>query len=256
MKRIEISQNVYQYSFDSADRSFSDNIFVVHKNNKALIIDTAFEENARKVKDDLKNLNISPEIVVISHFHDDHIKGNSIFKECHFYVHPVYSQQVQYRDLIKKNFEECNKISFVQNGMTIPDFDVDIKLYFAPGHHISGLTILIEDKIVFANDLIIYSHDGKMVIPYIDSGSTIEEHISSLLFIKELQAEILISGHGPIIGESEISVNVDKRIHYLQKLSEIGSEAKIEQCLEDSLSNYSHLGFHFSNLQKVYKQVL
>lgn len=256
MKRIEISQNVYQYSFDCEERSFSDNIYVVHKNKKAMIIDTAFEENAAKVRADLEELGISPETVVISHFHDDHILGNRIFKDCHFYVHPVYAQQVEYRDIVKRTFSECKKISFVQNGMNLKVDELDIEIFFAPGHHISGLTIFIDKKIVFVNDLIIYSNDGKMVIPYIDSGSTIEEHISSLQFVNDLEPEILISGHGPIINKSQIKDNIDQRVYYLEKLNKIGSEADIKDCLPQELSKYSHVGFHFSNLQKVYKRVL
>ena len=196
------------------------------------------------------------EKVITSHLHDDHIMGNHIFKDCEFYVHPAYSQQVEYRDLVKKTFSECKKINFVKNGMTIYLDELPVDLYFAPGHHISGLTIFIDKKIVFANDLIIYSNDGKMVIPYIDSGSTIDEHITSLNFIEELNPEILISGHGPIINKHEIINTINKRVFYLNKLKEIGSEAKIEDCLDQKISSYSHVGFHFSNLQKVYKRVL
>ena len=256
MKRTEISRNVYQYSFASSDRSFSDNIFVIHSNGKALLIDTAFEENAALVREDLKKLKLTPEKVIISHFHDDHILGNSVFSDCEFFVHPVYSQQVEYRDIVKRTFKDCKKITKVCDGKKLKFENIELELYFAPGHHISGLSIVIDKKIVFANDLIIYSNEGKMVIPYLDSGSTIEEHIASLRFIKKLKPEILISGHGPVIGQNEINETVDKRIYYLDNLVKYGSDAKIEDCLTDKVSNYSHVGFHFSNLQKIYKKIL
>lgn len=256
MKKIEISQNVYQYSFISADRSFSDNIFVLQQNGKALIIDTAFEETAVQVREDLDKQGIIPEFVIISHLHDDHIMGSNIFKDCKFYVHPIYNAQLEYRDLVKKAFSECKDISFVQNGMILNFGEIELKMFYAPGHHISGLTIRINKDIVFANDLIIHSNDDKMVVPYIDSGSTIEEHIASLSFLKELDPEILISGHGQAISKNDILQSIDRRIFYLRKLNENGQDAKVEDCLQDSLDNYSHVGFHFSNLQKVFKRSL
>lgn len=256
MNRIEISRNVFQYKFVSKDRSFSDNIYVIHSGKKAILIDTAFEENAKMVKEDLKNQGIIADRVIISHFHDDHIMGNKVFAECEFFIHPVYSQQVQYRDIVRKTFKDCSKLTFVENGMNIKLEEIDIDIYFAPGHHISGLTIVIDKKIVFANDLIIYSNDGKMVIPYIDSGSTIDEHIGSLEFIKTLNPEILISGHGTVIDKEKINNNIDQRVYYLSQLNKIGSDADIKDCLLDEIINYSHVGFHFSNLQKVFKRVL
>ncbi|MFA8342003.1 MAG: MBL fold metallo-hydrolase [Rhodothermaceae bacterium] len=256
MKKIEISRNIYQYSFVSPDRSFSDNIFVILQNKKALIIDTAFEETALQVREDLEKQGISAETVIISHLHDDHIMGNCVFKDCKFYVHPIYNAQIEYRELIKKAFAECSDISFVENGMEIKYGDVSLKLFYAPGHHISGLTIVLNGTIVFANDLVIHSNDGKAALPYIDSGSTIDEHIASLAFLKELDPEILISGHGNMMVKNEIAEAIDERLFYLRKLNEFGGEAKIEDCLQNALTEYSHIGFHFSNLQKVFKRTL
>jgi len=256
MKKIEISHNIYQYTFVSPDRSFSDNIFVIQQNKQALIIDTAFEKTALQVRKDLDRQGISVKTVIISHLHDDHIMGNNVFKNCKFYVHPVYKEQIEYRELVKKAFSDCKDISYVNNGMELQIGDISVKLFYSPGHHISGLTILINQNIVFANDLVIHSNDEKAALPYLDSGSTIDQHIASLIFLKELNPEIIVSGHGYPVEKDKINEAVDERIFYLRKLQEFGRDSKIEECLSNPLTEYSHIGFHFSNLEKVFKRIL
>jgi len=86
MKKTSIKENILFYQFDnnSEKTNFNINITAVVDGNKALLIDTGYEEQAKLVKEDLMKDNISVEIVVLSHYHPDHVNGCKVFKGCSF----------------------------------------------------------------------------------------------------------------------------------------------------------------------------
>jgi glyoxylase-like metal-dependent hydrolase (beta-lactamase superfamily II) len=82
MNKVPVTNDVSLYTFTNHDAKHSDTITVIVHDNQALLIDTAYPEYAQRVKEEMQQQGIKPEIVVLSHYHPDHVSGCSAFPEC------------------------------------------------------------------------------------------------------------------------------------------------------------------------------
>ena len=78
MRKIELASGLIQYQFphhEGKHYGFGLHVLLDEETKSALLIDTGYEEHAAAVLADLMATGYELKVVVISHFHPDHILG-------------------------------------------------------------------------------------------------------------------------------------------------------------------------------------
>ena len=258
MIKKEISTNLYQYSF-SKNGGFEYNIIACIHNQKALLIDTGYTEHAEAVKKDLQSMSVDVDVIIWSHCHEDHIVGTALFPEAKIYAGKFYEQNYKMNLTEHPQLEQCvpqhifDHIDHVNESFSFGPFD--IRSHHTPGHSVCSNTTVIttsdNKKIMHVADLIIFSEDKRAAIPYVLTAS---EHIDSLNRLLEIDADIMVMGHGdPIKGKTDIQNAVDNRLYYLQKLLDSKGTLPLAECLKGDIDSYSYHNFHDSNVATLKK---
>lgn len=251
MKIVIIDKNIYQFTFTKKKSEFAYNITAIIDGKTAIIIDLAYEIYSEKVKKYLIRKGISTFTIFISHHHEDHFDGCKSFEESTIYASVLFKDDYQQHlqtDSFLKSFEPS---MYLLDGDSYKTENFVVKYIYTPGHNKCGFSFLVNNRYLYVGDLIFYNKNGLPSIPYIDDNSTISEHISSLIKIKNLNPKFLLLGHGKYLyNKIEINKQIDDRLFYLKKIQESNGEIEINECLIENPTKYSGLNFHKSNLDR------
>lgn len=166
-------------------------------------------------------------IVVLSHWHEDHVSGNSIFQNLNFLCHekdmipiedieqmlPYYKVEgtkagEEFRVLFDLFGMKNTKISrcIEDNEIIDIDDDLSIKVIHTPGHTAGHCGFIeLHSKIAFFGDL-----DLTKFPYYATIDSDLIEYEKSIEKLKDLNAEIAVVGHkNPVFGKKEIQSELD-----------------------------------------------
>lgn len=251
MEKISLSENLFQYLFLKDKNGELNSIYVCinNENKKALVLDTAFQELAREVRIDLDDQGIKPEIVILSHYHPDHTAGVQAFKDCQIYCSEFY----------QNNFENCQRwspdLTFIPPNHVMKDGDTlnfgstHFKFYSAPGHSQCSILTLINNNILHIGDLLMFSADGRLTLPYLSIDGDFKEYMNSLEKVKSIQFNTLVLPHGRVLNNKEkINHFIDECLHYLSRVLTSKGTLPLSLCLKNNISNYTHTEFHENNL--------
>ena len=249
MEIIKINEHLCQFEFINGTSEFPINITAVIDDAKIFLIDTGYQRFAEQVKQYFLGMGVSEFVVYISHHHEDHFDGCKSFIESPKYASRLFKDDFQNHlqdDEFLKNFEADE---YLLDGNCCKTDRFEIQYIYTPGHNKCGFSFLINDKYLYAGDLIFYNKDGRPSIPYLDANSTVDEYLESLIKIKKLNPDCLILGHGRYLNaRPEINRQIDNRLFYLNQIKN-GKELPLEDCLMGSKSDYCGLNFHEGNLK-------
>ncbi len=181
------------------------NAYYLKLNNLNILIDAGTKSSGKKIIKFFDNKKIKPDVVLITHYHPDHIGG---LKE----IYDKYKPKIYVPDgeiyAIKgtKKIKDASKISKfvsfmikpekVDNVISVINLDIpDIEHYNTPGHTIdSNSYILKRENIIFSGDAII-SKNGK---PYINKLFSWNMDLAndSMERILNLKPDLILPGHG------------------------------------------------------------
>jgi glyoxylase-like metal-dependent hydrolase (beta-lactamase superfamily II) len=264
MIKKEIADNVYQYTFSKNNGGFESVITVCISNQKALLIDVAYNVHAEAVSRDLKAMAAAAEIVIWSHCHEDHIVGSALFPRAKIHAGKFYEQNYNSNLMEYPQLEQSEPHYIVDHinhtGESLNFGSFDIHFLYTPGHSKCSITTLINTgdnkNIMHVGDLIIYSDNKKPVLPYICQDSSVQEHIASLEYLKSIDVDVMLMGHGsPIRGKEAIHNAIDDRLYYLRKLLSSNGTLPLKKCLMHDITLYSHCDFHELNLKPFIKSL-
>ncbi|MCG8539067.1 MAG: MBL fold metallo-hydrolase [Clostridia bacterium] len=256
MKDIRwIDNNICQYIFiESEDKPNIDvNITVLINGKKAMLIDTAFANQASMVKNDLLSKGITVDEIILSHYHPDHAAGATMLPDA------ILSCSVHYED----NFNNCNNVwdkehdyrkaqQIIFDNTTKRYGDFTLAFSETPGHSKCSIMTLIDDRIAHIGDLLMFDVSGKPILPYICDDGSFEEHMNSLKLLKTLGAEVFILSHGKhLVGKDEINHAIDMRIHYLESVLKSNGEADLEEVLIGGSDKWAFIEWHRYNLMNL-----
>ncbi len=218
MQRERVTEDVYVFI---SDLYVEVTAAVVITPEGALVVDTLpFPQETKQVRDFALRRCEYIRYVANTHHHADHVYGNYLFPEAELIAHRLC------REILLKVGEESLAQAKAQTPalapvqLRIPQlvFDTDlllrmgektIHLTHAPGHSPDGLFVhMREDKVLVASDVL-------TPVPLIVQGDT-DALIRSLKWIKTLNLETVIQGHGGVLLRGEIDETVDASIHYVQ----------------------------------------
>ncbi|OBZ08357.1 Zn-dependent hydrolase [Bacillus sp. FJAT-27264] len=149
-----------------------------------------------------------PIIVINTHYHWDHIWGNSSLQDCMIISHKLC------REMIEQNwettFQKYNKYLEGEAEMHLPNLTFEQELYFpedkirliyTPGHTVDSISVIDEvEKVINVGDNIGDSVDE--IVPSLYGEK--EDYISTLLKYREMEFDTCISGHNIVLDKQVI----------------------------------------------------
>jgi len=252
MKKTEIGEDLYQYIFpEDENRVYGFNIFALIHDNKALVIDTAYMEQAQMVRKDLEENGIKPEMVFISHYHPDHTGGSEVFKDCEIIGSVDYEESLNYCKSWSPDTVHLAPTRVMADGDSLDFGPFHVKVLQTPGHSSCSISLVLNDQWVHVGDLVMASNHGEGLLPVVAVNGSFEEHIRSLKRIKNLGMEKLLLAHGKTIeGKEKIAVEIDDRVSYLNKVLESKGTLTAEESLQDCTRKFLCHQWHNSNIKK------
>ncbi|MFX0081252.1 MAG: MBL fold metallo-hydrolase [Candidatus Hodarchaeota archaeon] len=179
--------------------------------------------------------------LIITHYHGDHIFGIKAFKDVCVLSSELTSKvmlnsetkaryQVFIKDLAKEGplgegIEYIVPTLLFTDKLIIQDDDLYIEIFHTGGHTAgSSFVSFPHEKVIFAGDLIFEN-----TFPYIgDPTCNPELLIKALEKMREMDADIYIPGHGPILKGAS---SLDKHINFSKEFKDI-----IQEALKDNLN--------------------
>lgn len=240
----ELAPGIVQYIFNPLpDKHFGNSITALINDNKVLLIDTAYEEQALVVVEDMKNNGLVIEKIIISHFHDDHMQGlkvlprNSVSGSIHYKTTlDLWTEREEHKYFTPTILiKEQHSLNFGKHHLTLIPF---------PGHSLCTIIIKINYKYIHIADELMFSIDGKPILPSTDPNC-IKRHIDSLNKLKEFSSYILLPSHGlEISGKQKIEKEINNRIAYFNTILSSNSRISYEEAIKDCDCDFLHSEWH------------
>jgi|LGOV01.1.fsa_nt_gb glyoxylase-like metal-dependent hydrolase (beta-lactamase superfamily II) len=252
MERIQISKNIYLYRFGEALGHFIGlNVVLIVNGNEGLLLDTGYEDNFLELKKDLDKRNITITDVVVSHFHPDHTGGLKYLSKAN-----IYGSEFAEYSLLKfnKEIDHLLPTTMVFDKLEFNFGNHIIKLEKNIGHSKDGILTTIDDKFMYVGDDMVYSHNGKALIPFC-ADQIVENHILSIEKIyKNYEGKIIIPTHGEIIENQEIiKKDLENRLTYLKYIQD-NPDCSFEEFSKDTGIKFIGMKSHVYNTKKEVKK--
>ncbi|MCP4221184.1 MAG: MBL fold metallo-hydrolase [bacterium] len=248
MKKIPVVDSIDLYEFTAKNEPHQSCITVITQNDHALIIDPTYPEYIARVKTILEQEGKKPAIIVLSHYHPDHVSGCAILPQCKIHASEFYESNHGNCKIWEPDFIYIRPRLLLRDKDTLAFGKFSLKFIHAPGHSKCSLIIMLTDTIVHAGDLIMNTVDNKTSLPIITDGGNFREHITSLEALKALNPETILVPHGGAIKKEDINDMIDDRLYYLKNTAGSRGALPLQKCLKNDISTYDQLEFHDTNL--------
>jgi glyoxylase-like metal-dependent hydrolase (beta-lactamase superfamily II) len=244
MNKITITNNLIQYQFPPFEgQHFGFNIYAFINNNTAMLLDTAFEQHAKQVKQDLDEQGITVTHILFSHFHPDHTSGLPVFDN------PVLYGSRHYRPSVEK-YTPQNKqdlftdMNVLDEASTLAFGAFTFTFKCIQGHIDCGLFTIINNQFVHVADDLMTSNDGQPLLPSV-SAPNAKHHVQSLNTLSKLSHCTFLLSHGNAIENlNDKQQAIQLRKQYLQNIADNVQPINIEQALNGCAQPFLHLEWH------------
>ncbi len=187
-------------------RSWGSNVYVVGKDELALIDTGLTGDFQRYFINEIESLGLKPERIsklVLTHFHPDHVGGVlEIINFCGPAV-MIHENEASYLE-DKMGIDIQVKL---KEGDNIQLGNMNFQVLHTPGHSPGAICLYnAEKKVLFSGDTIFAYGIGRTDIP----GGSTRELKNSIKRLTELDVQILLPGHDvPVLGNANENIKID-----------------------------------------------
>ena len=220
-KLTQIADNVYAYvdtKNSSKSNSFGANAGIIVGKDGIVVVDTLISaKEAKRFIKDIRSVSRRPiKYVINTHYHLDHVFGNSEFVKLGAVIIAQENDKKAMENTVEETLKKIGEYGLTLEDMkgTAPAYPVlaygdrmeidlggqKIELIHARHSHTDGDTLvyLRDKKILFAGDILFTSY-----YPFLGEGN-IEEWAKELDDIKSMDVEKIIPGHGPLSEKKDL----------------------------------------------------
>ncbi|MDT0306497.1 MBL fold metallo-hydrolase [Streptomyces sp. DSM 44917] len=201
------------------------------RGSASLLVDTAATgRRARRLRELVAGVTAEPpRLLVNTHFHGDHVFGNSLFPEAAIVAHENARIEMAAAGLaLTKLWPEVGWGDIAVAPPTVTAHDgmrlhvggtrVEL-LHFGPAHTTGDTAVwLPEESVLFAGDLVMSG-----VTPFCPMGSA-HGTLRALRRLAELRPRTVVPGHGPVAGPELLELN-ERYLTWLVDLARTGLAA-------------------------------
>jgi glyoxylase-like metal-dependent hydrolase (beta-lactamase superfamily II) len=196
---MKVSDGLYAFNWQSFRENNCNTYFI--NREKKILIDPGHDHLFSHVADKLSELGVSVsqlDYVLITHGHPDHLEA--AFRLQNPSSMAMSQEEWQFiKKWIGNDYNLPPPDLFLEEG-PLPLGDVTLDIYHTPGHSPGSVCLYwSEHKALFTGDVIFNQGIGRVDLPGGD-GNQLKESIRKL---KDLDVEILLSGHGEILAGKE-----------------------------------------------------
>lgn len=220
MQKIQIAPQLRLYRFPPEDnQAYGFNLYTLYNGRDVLLIDTGYPQHASRVLDELAAEGRRLQVVLLSHFHDDHLLGLSVLPEASLWGSEHYRQTLSLyppaEDLSPfvpdRSLRDEDEVAFGQH---------QLRFLAAPGHSACGLFVVIDERWVHIGDSLMATNDGWPLCPWA-AYEDVSDFIATLEKLRRFQNAVLLPGHGPVIqGREQILERIENALAYLRAVQD------------------------------------
>jgi glyoxylase-like metal-dependent hydrolase (beta-lactamase superfamily II) len=269
-----VSEEIFLFT---SDRYALVNSVAVLTDQGTVVIDALpFPDEARQIARFLEiRSGMDFHSLILTHHHMDHVYGLYAFPEqldvishelCREKLLEIGESSLREAQESDPSFEDVvlrvPSITFDTGEFFVEAGDKTFKLFPLPGHTTDNIGVFIEEEEV------LITGDAVMAIPIIAYGDWVQE-IKTLQYIKELEPDTVVQGHGEVILRGEVQVVMDQYIDYLMCVREQAEKAlkegwdekeiwdiPLETCgLERVPLGIASHQLHIANIMNVYNRL-
>ena len=246
MKKQELAKDILHYTFATQPgRIWATSATVILNGKKALLIDTGYAFQTSLLLEDLASKHIEVEALIITHFHDDHMEGLKFLPGI-----PVYGSS-RFQDALdkwipKENHKYFTPTILLDAPTTITFGERTLTLIPAPGHSKCGLFVKIDNQFLHLADEIMFSAEGKPLLPSIDKGN-VKAHLDSLESLRGYDTFTLLPSHGPVFDGEKLADEIENRQIYLNALLDSNRLISFEDATKNCTCMFVHNDWHEDN---------
>ena len=202
---MKIVEGVYQVD------GVNCNVYLVEDNDKLILIDTGLPRSAKKITKYIESLGRKPtdvSIIVLTHFHIDHVGSAKKMKELtnasiaigEFDADIIVGKKSppKPKNLMFRAFSSIIKAAPVEPELLLKDNDRvgRLTVIYTPGHSEGSISLMdSEKKVMFAGDAIRFM-DNKLTGPPEQFTLDMNKAKESIRKISMFDFDIMLSGHG------------------------------------------------------------
>lgn len=239
MKKIELANGIFQYSFLPRREGaiISDTIIAIIDGKKALLIDTGYEDEAKQVADEFEKNDIKVETIIISHFHSDHYFGLQEFSDVPFYGSANFEETLTSEGFDEEHVKEVTPNLITISALTQIEFGAH-KLELIPmvGHSVCTLLVKINDEFLFVSDDILFTVDGRLMVPWLcgkgDRDALINKQRKAWETLCQYSNYTIIPAHGPAFDGSKLGGYLDSLTTYIDAVQNTNGKITYEEAVK------------------------
>jgi glyoxylase-like metal-dependent hydrolase (beta-lactamase superfamily II) len=240
------------------------NVGIITLNEQVIAVDSQYMLPGFDFRQSIGTISDNPvTMLLLTHYHRDHVFGNQAFMDCEIVAHRLTKQQMmmslnsewapdalqtmmaklQLDRPLRQHLYESDGLKIVLptktfNKQYLLDADSSAIMIHTGGHTAgSSIVVIPEDKILFAGDIVFVGRFPWAGDPTADPDAWIRAFETIL----ELKVDLIIPGHGPLCDNSEIT----KHLLFFQTVKSIMLQLIAEgQSMEDIIHDANYPDFY------------
>ncbi|MCL2168487.1 MAG: MBL fold metallo-hydrolase [Defluviitaleaceae bacterium] len=239
MTKNKLDENIFQYCFkpDREGKLMGDTIVALTHGDRALLIDVGYSNEAKQVADEFKAEGITVEKVVISHFHSDHYYGLDMFPNATIYGSANFKETFISEGHGQEHIDNLPEFTKISEPTTLTFGKHKLELIPFSGHSVCTLLVKINDKFLFTADDLIFTIDGRLMLPWLCGMGSRDELIDRQLKgwdkLRGYEGFTIIPAHGLAFEGSKLAGYLDSLTAYLTAIKNANGEITYDEAVKN-----------------------
>ena len=205
----EISKGIYRVVMDGGS-----NVYIFRTSIGVALIDAGGDRKGTEITSALDELELSPKdvrLVLLTHGHEGHIQGASIFTEAEVCLHRSDIDLATFRggilNILAKPFKRDDPTLTFKPLMGydhIPFGERNFLALHTPGHT-GGSVCYLSGDLLFSGDMLSNTH-GLRLGSTDDSSSPSENFIASIRKLRDYVFYFICPGHGEVVKDGKMQI--------------------------------------------------
>jgi len=214
----KFNNNTYLFDSFQCDAEYGMGYYILQGTKKRALIDTSGPIEAEKFAKRLKNLDLIPDILILTHSHWDHAGGTTVFQKKFpnievFAAKPAIESlknNSKYNESFSEiitNLEPVENITPVKEGNIIDLGGMELLIYETPGHTNCSISILDQkNMILYTGDALGYIWPKFILPPIMPPEFSQEKLLSTFNKVEKIDYSAIAFAHYGLLTEDAAEI--------------------------------------------------